>query len=54
MPGTDHHPTLFDVDLVPQTGDARSVGEMLVDVDYLARQLLLDVTGDDAGPLLRG
>ena len=33
--------------------DVRSVGEMLFDVDYLARQLLMDVEGDDAGTLLR-
>jgi hypothetical protein len=46
---------LFDDDaIVSTTRDVRSVGEMLVDVDYLARQLLIDVTGDDAGHLLRG
>lgn len=45
---------LFDVDQIPMTtGDVRSVGEMLFDVDYLARQLLMDVDGDDAGTLLR-
>ena len=33
--------------------DTRTVGEMLRDADHLARQLLIDVTGDDAGPLLR-
>ncbi|GAB7005244.1 hypothetical protein JCM18899A_27170 [Nocardioides sp. AN3] len=45
---------LFDVDQVPMTTrDVRSVGEMLFDVDYLARQLLMDVDGDDAGTLLR-
>jgi hypothetical protein len=45
---------LFDVDQIPVTSrDVRSVGEMLFDVDYLARQLLMDVTGDDAGTLLR-
>ena len=45
---------LFDVDQIPMTTrDARSVGEMLFDVDYLARQLLMDVDGDDAGTLLR-
>jgi hypothetical protein len=45
---------LFDVDQMPMTTrDVRSVGEMLFDVDYLARQLLMDVTGDDAGTLLR-
>ncbi len=46
---------LFDVDQIPRTSrDLRSVGEMLFDVDYLGRQLLMDVAGDDAGPLLRG
>lgn len=45
---------LFDVDQIPVTSrDVRSVGEMLLDVDYLARQLLMDVDGDDAGTLLR-
>ena len=45
---------LFDVDQIPMTTrDVRSVGEMLFDVDYLARQLLMDVGGDDAGTLLR-
>lgn len=46
---------LFDVGAVPvTTREARSVGEMLVDVDHQARQLLLDVDGDAAGPLVRG
>lgn len=45
---------LFDVDQIPMTTrDVRSVGEMLFDVDYLARQLLMDVDGDAAGTLLR-
>jgi hypothetical protein len=45
---------LFDVDQIPMTSrDVRSVGEMLFDVDYLARQLLMDVDGDTAGTLLR-
>jgi len=45
---------LFDVDQIPITSrDVRSVGEMLFDVDYLARQLLMDVDGDAAGTLLR-
>ncbi len=45
---------LFDVDQIPMTSrDVRSVGEMLFDVDYLARHLLMDVGGDDAGTLLR-
>ena len=47
--------TLFDDDaIVSTTRDVRSVGEMLLDVDYLARQLLIEVTGDDAGHLVRG
>lgn len=45
---------LFDPDLIPNVGDPRSVGELLRDVDLQARQLLLDVTGDDAAGLLRG
>jgi hypothetical protein len=46
---------LFDVDQIPFAArDVRSVGEMLFDVDCLARQLLMDVTGDDAAWLLRG
>jgi hypothetical protein len=45
---------LFNVDQIPMTSrDVRSVGEMLFDVDHLARQLLMDVGGDDAGTLLR-
>jgi len=45
---------LFDVDQIPLTSrDVRSVGEMFFDVDYLARQLLMDVDGDAAGTLLR-
>lgn len=45
---------LFDLDEISMTSsDVRSVGEMLFDVDYLARQLLMDVGGDDAGTLLR-
>ena len=45
---------LFDVDQVPTTSrDVRSVGEMLFDVDQLARQLLMDVDGHDAGTLMR-
>ncbi|WP_310964039.1 hypothetical protein [Nocardioides terrisoli] len=45
---------LFDIDQIPVTSrDVRSVGEMLFDVDYLARQLLMDVDGDAAGTLLR-
>ena len=45
---------LFGVDQILVTSrDVRSVGEMLFDVDYLARQLLMDVDGDAAGTLLR-
>src|SRR3546814_12677691 len=45
---------LFDVDQIPMTSrDVRSVGEMLFDVDYLARQLLMAIDGDAAGTLLR-
>jgi len=43
-----------DAAIVPTTRDVRSVGEMLFDVDYLARQLLIDVVGDDSAQLLRG
>ena len=46
---------LFDADAVPfTTGDIRTVGEMLADVDHQARLLLLDVDGDTAGGLVRG
>ena len=46
---------LFDRGHVPlTTKDVRSVGELLFDVDYSARQLLIDVTGDDAAHLLAG
>ena len=34
--------------------DQRSVGELLLDADFHARTLLLDVVGDDAPALLRG
>ncbi|WP_067429117.1 hypothetical protein [Nocardioides jensenii] len=44
---------LFDTTRIPRTSrDIRTVGELLHDVDHSARQLLLDVTGDDAGRLL--
>lgn len=33
--------------------DGRSIGELLLDADYQARQLLMDVTGDDAAAMLR-
>ncbi|MDP3891967.1 hypothetical protein, partial [Nocardioides sp.] len=50
----DFDEELFDVDQIPMTTrEGRSVGEMLFDVDYLARQLLMDVGGDDVGALLR-
>jgi hypothetical protein len=45
---------LFDPDLIPNAGDPRSIGELLRDVDFHARQLLFDVSGDDAAGLLRG
>lgn len=46
---------LFDLDAIPfTTGDIRTVGEMLADVDHQARLLLLDVDGDNAGSLVRG
>jgi hypothetical protein len=45
---------LFNAERIVHTHiDTRTVGEMLHDADHLARQLLIDVTGDDAGPLLR-
>ena len=45
---------LFDAGRIVHTRkDTRTVGEMLHDADHLARHLLMDVTGDDAGPLLR-
>jgi hypothetical protein len=45
---------LFDVGLVPSLGDPRSVGELLEDVDRQARDLLFDVSENDAAGLLRG
>ena len=45
---------LFDAGRIVHTRrDTRTVGEMLHDADHLARHLLMDVTGDDAGHLLR-
>lgn len=44
---------LFDP-VVDHSGDARTVGDLLVDADLLARQLLLDLSGRDAAGLLRG
>ena len=50
----DFDEELFGMDQVAMTTrDLRSVGEMLFDVDNMARQLLMDVSGDDAGTLLR-
>lgn len=45
---------LFDARRVPVPGDGRTVGEMLASADQTARQLLMDVTADDAAALLRG
>ena len=46
---------LFDTTRIPLTSaDIRTVGELLFDVDHLARQLLMDVDGDDAARLLHG
>lgn len=45
---------LFDPDVIPNAGDPRSVGELLRDVDFHARELLFDVSGCDAAGLLRG
>jgi hypothetical protein len=51
---SDADDELFDAGQIVDTRkDTRTVGEMLHDADHLARQLLMDVTGDDAGPLLR-
>lgn len=35
------------------TVDQRTIGELLLDADFQARQLLLDVVGDDASAMLR-
>ena len=46
---------LFDTVRIPLTArDIRTVGELLFDVDHSARQLLIDVSSDDAGRLLHG
>lgn len=46
---------LFSAAQVPlNTRDQRTIGERLVDLDLLARQLLMDVTGDQAAGLVRG
>ena len=44
---------LFDVDLVPNIGDLRSVGELLVDADWQARQLMHVAAGEDAAAMVR-
>jgi hypothetical protein len=44
---------LFDAAVIPRSGDLPSVGELLVDVNYLSRSLLLDVSGADAAGLVR-
>ena len=45
---------LFDAGRIVHTcKDTRTVGEMLHDADHLARQLLMDISGEDAGHLLR-
>lgn len=51
---SDSDTALFDSTAVPLHGDVRTVGEMLQDVDFLARRLLFDVTGDEAAQLIRG
>lgn len=50
----EHDTEMFDVEAVPiTTREARTVGEMLADVDHQARVLLLDVEGDHASGLIR-
>lgn len=50
----DHDTEMFDIDAIPfTTREARTVGEMLVEVDRQARSLLLDIEGDHAGSLIR-
>ena len=52
---SDIDDALFDTTRIPtSTRDARTVGELLFDVDHMARQLLMEVTDVDAGRLLRG
>ena len=49
-----HDDELIDAGRIVRTRkDSRTVGEMLHDADYLSRHLLMDVSGEDAGPLLR-
>jgi len=43
---------LFAEETVPTLGDVRSVGELLTDVDYRARQLLHEAEGADAAALV--
>lgn len=51
----DRDEALFDAEHAAcPTSEGRSVGEMLFDVDHRSRQMLIDVSGDDAGALLRG
>ena len=33
--------------------DERSVGELLLDAEFISRQILMDVTGEDAPAMLR-
>jgi hypothetical protein len=49
-----HDDELVDAGRIVHTRkDTRAVGEMLHDADHLARRLLMEISGDDAGPLLR-
>jgi hypothetical protein len=49
-----HDDELVDAGRIVHTcKDTRTVGEMLHDADHLARQLLIEVSGEDAAPLLR-
>ena len=49
-----HDDELLDAGRIVHTRkDTRTVGEMLHDADHLARHLLMDISGEDAGPLLR-
>lgn len=49
-----HDDELLDAGRLVHNGkETRAVGEMLHDADHLARHLLMDVSGEDAGPLLR-
>ncbi|MCW2846129.1 MAG: hypothetical protein JWR90_103 [Marmoricola sp.] len=49
-----HDDELLDAGRIVHTRkDTRAVGEMLHDADHLARHLLMDISGEDAGPMLR-